>query len=133
MNWDIVEGKWKQFAGNLKDTWGKFTDSDITQLSGKRDHLVGLVQERYGVAKEEAEKQVDTWASKVKDESAGATKDAESAMSSAKDKAHDVTSEAKEAGHGVVDALADVANKAAEALVHASKATAAYVAEKTSK
>ncbi len=133
MNWDIVEGKWKQFAGNLKDTWGKFTDNDITQLSGKREHLVGLVQERYGVAKDEAEKQVDTWASKVKDESASGTGKGQKAMSSAKDTAHDVAADAKDASHSVVDALADVANKAADALVNASKATAAYVAEKTSK
>lgn len=58
MNWDRIEGNWKQVKGQVKQQWGKFTDDDLTKLSGKRDELVGKVQERYGVAKDEAEKQV---------------------------------------------------------------------------
>jgi uncharacterized protein YjbJ (UPF0337 family) len=62
MNWDRVEGNWKQFAGKVKEKWGKLTDDDITVINGKQDQLVGRIQERYGVAKDEAEKQVRTWA-----------------------------------------------------------------------
>ncbi|MGL4413016.1 MAG: CsbD family protein [Roseinatronobacter sp.] len=64
MNWDQVEGKWKQIKGSAKDQWGKLTDDDLDQAAGKRDKLVGKIQERYGIAKEEAEKQVDEWSSK---------------------------------------------------------------------
>jgi len=65
MNWDIVEGKWKQFTGSAKENWGKLTDDDLNQAAGKRDQLVGKIQEKYGVAKDEAEKQVDSWSSKL--------------------------------------------------------------------
>lgn len=59
MNWDQVEGKWKQYKGQAKEKWGKLTDDDIDVIDGKRQQLVGRIQERYGVAKEEAEKQAD--------------------------------------------------------------------------
>jgi len=59
MNWDQVEGKWKQASGKAKEKWGKLTDDDLQRISGKRDQLVGRIQERYGIAKEEAERQVD--------------------------------------------------------------------------
>jgi uncharacterized protein YjbJ (UPF0337 family) len=59
MNWDQVEGKWKQYAGSVKEKWGKLTDDDVTVIKGKRDQLVGKIQERYGIAKDEAERQVD--------------------------------------------------------------------------
>jgi|ERR1700733_6174999 uncharacterized protein YjbJ (UPF0337 family) len=59
MNWDQVEGKWKQASGKAKEKWGKLTDDDLQRISGKRDQLIGRIQERYGVAKEEAERQVD--------------------------------------------------------------------------
>jgi uncharacterized protein YjbJ (UPF0337 family) len=62
MNWDRVEGNWKQFTGKVKEKWGKLTDDDLTVINGKQDQLVGRIQERYGVAKDEAEKQVKTWA-----------------------------------------------------------------------
>lgn len=65
MNWDIVKGKWKQASGSAKTQWGKLTDDELTQIEGNRDKLVGKVQEKYGVAKEEAEKQVDDWAKSV--------------------------------------------------------------------
>jgi uncharacterized protein YjbJ (UPF0337 family) len=61
MNWDQIEGKWKQFTGSARERWGKLTDSDWGVIAGKKDQLVGRIQERYGVAKEEAEKQVDDW------------------------------------------------------------------------
>jgi len=66
MNWDQVEGQWKQFSGQLKSTWAKLTDDDLKNLSGKRDDLLGKIQERYGILKDEAEKQVDEWIGKLK-------------------------------------------------------------------
>ena len=65
MNWDIVKGKWKQATGSAKTQWGKLTDDELTQIEGNRDKLIGKVQEKYGLAKEEAEKQVDTWAKSI--------------------------------------------------------------------
>ena len=62
MNWDQVEGKWKQARGTIKQKWGKLTDDDLDLIAGHRDKLVGKLQERYGIAKEEAEKQADSWA-----------------------------------------------------------------------
>jgi uncharacterized protein YjbJ (UPF0337 family) len=58
MNWDQIQGKWKEFKGQAKQQWGKLTDDDLAVVAGKRDELVGKVQERYGIAKEEAEEQV---------------------------------------------------------------------------
>jgi len=65
MNWDQVKGKWKQSMGGAKQKWGKLTDDELMQIEGSRDKLVGKVQEKYGIAKEEAEKQVDDWAKTV--------------------------------------------------------------------
>ena len=59
MNWDQVEGKWKQAGGKVKEKWGKVTDDDLQVIAGKRDQLIGKIQERYGIAKEEAARQVD--------------------------------------------------------------------------
>lgn len=59
MNWDQIEGKWKQATGKMKTRWGKLTDDDLDVIAGKRDQLVGKIQERYGIAKEAAEEQVD--------------------------------------------------------------------------
>jgi uncharacterized protein YjbJ (UPF0337 family) len=58
MNWDRIAGNWKQFVGKAKVKWGKLTDSDWTQINGARDQLVGRIQERYGIARDEAERQV---------------------------------------------------------------------------
>jgi len=68
MNWDRIEGNWKQFKGRAKEQWGKLTDDDIDVIGGKRDQLVGKIQESYGIGKDEAEKQVDTWGSSFRDE-----------------------------------------------------------------
>lgn len=65
MNWDIVKGKWKQAMGSAKSQWGDLTDDDLQQVDGERERLVGKVQERYGIAKDEAERQVDDWATRV--------------------------------------------------------------------
>ena len=61
MNWDIATGNWKTFKGKVKQQWGKLTDDDLTQIEGKRDELLGRIQERYGGAKDEADKQVKEW------------------------------------------------------------------------
>lgn len=58
MNDDIIKGKWKQLSGKIKQKWGDLTDDDLTVVDGSRDYLLGKVQERYGVAKDAAEKQV---------------------------------------------------------------------------
>jgi len=58
MNWDQMEGNWKVFRGNVREQWGKLTDDDLDVIAGKRDQLVGRLQKAYGIAKDEAEKQV---------------------------------------------------------------------------
>lgn len=61
MNWDQVEGKWKQYKGGIKEKWGKLTDNDLNVISGKRDQLVGRIQEAYGLTKEQAQREVDDY------------------------------------------------------------------------
>jgi len=61
MNHDIIKGKWLQLTGKLKEKWSKLTDDDLSQLDGHRDYLVGKLQERYGIQKDEAERQVNEW------------------------------------------------------------------------
>jgi len=59
MNWDQISGNWKQVKGKFKEHWGKLTDDDLAVIAGKRDQLIGKLQEKYGISKEEAEKQAD--------------------------------------------------------------------------
>jgi uncharacterized protein YjbJ (UPF0337 family) len=59
MNWDQVEGKWKQYRGKVKEKWGKMTDDDLDVIDGRRQQLIGKIQERYGMEKDSAEKQAD--------------------------------------------------------------------------
>ncbi|MBK9069770.1 MAG: CsbD family protein [Myxococcales bacterium] len=66
MNWNQIEGKWQQFTGHVKSTWGKLTDDDMTSIGGKKDQLIGKVKERYGIMQDAAEKQVDEWMAKLK-------------------------------------------------------------------
>ncbi|MBX3586960.1 MAG: CsbD family protein [Ramlibacter sp.] len=61
MNQDRMEGNWKQFKGKVKEQWGKLTDDDVDIIAGKRDQLLGRIQERHGLARDEAEKQVKNW------------------------------------------------------------------------
>jgi uncharacterized protein YjbJ (UPF0337 family) len=65
MNWDTIEGQWKQFKGRAKQAWSKLTDDDLANLNGKREQLAGKIQERYGMKKEEAERQIDDWVSQL--------------------------------------------------------------------
>jgi uncharacterized protein YjbJ (UPF0337 family) len=66
MNWDQVKGNWKQFTGKVKERWGKLTDDDLTTVEGRRDQLAGRIQERYGIAKEQAEREIDEFATSLK-------------------------------------------------------------------
>ncbi|HBV92974.1 MAG TPA: hypothetical protein DEF80_18605 [Pantoea sp.] len=61
MNEDRIGGNWKQFKGKVKEKWGDLTDNDMTVVEGKRDQLVGKIQERYGYEKDRAEKEVKEW------------------------------------------------------------------------
>ena len=61
MNTDQLQGKWKQMKGTVKERWGKLTDDDIDVINGRNEQLVGKIQEKYGIAKEEAQRQVDEW------------------------------------------------------------------------
>jgi uncharacterized protein YjbJ (UPF0337 family) len=61
MNWEQVDGKWNQLKGLVRAKWSKLTDNDLEFIAGKRDQLVGKIQERYGIAREEAEQQVNDW------------------------------------------------------------------------
>jgi uncharacterized protein YjbJ (UPF0337 family) len=61
MNWDQIKGNWKQMQGKIKEKWGKLTDDDLTSIAGVRDQLAGMLQQRYGYAKEQAEKELDAF------------------------------------------------------------------------
>jgi len=61
MNWDQIEGKWMQVKGSVKQKWSKLTDDDLEYIAGARDKFVGKLQERYGLRKEEAQRQTDEW------------------------------------------------------------------------
>lgn len=66
MNWDRVESNWKQLKGSVKEQWGKLTDHQLDVIAGKRDQLVGRIQETYGVSKDEVEKQISEWQKRLK-------------------------------------------------------------------
>ena len=61
MNWDEIEGKWTELKGRLRTKWAKLTDVDMDMIAGKKDMLVGRLQQRYGMQKDEAEREVDRW------------------------------------------------------------------------
>jgi uncharacterized protein YjbJ (UPF0337 family) len=70
MNWDQVAGKWKQYKGQAKEKWGKMTDDDLDVIDGRRQQLVGKIQERYGLARDAAESQADEFVRSLKEEDA---------------------------------------------------------------
>ncbi|MDM7850144.1 CsbD family protein [Pseudochrobactrum kiredjianiae] len=61
MDWNRVEGNWKQFKGKVKEQWGKLTDDDIDEVNGRREQLEGKIQERYGIEKDRVKKDIDNW------------------------------------------------------------------------
>jgi uncharacterized protein YjbJ (UPF0337 family) len=67
MNWDKIEGNWKQFKGNVKEQWGKLTDDQLDEIAGMRAPLTRKIQETYGVSKDEAEKQLADFQERIKE------------------------------------------------------------------
>jgi uncharacterized protein YjbJ (UPF0337 family) len=61
MDWNRVQGNWKQLKGQVKEKWGRLTDDDLDVIDGRRDQLEGKIQERYGLARDKARKQIDDW------------------------------------------------------------------------
>ena len=61
MDWNQVEGKWREIKGKVRSKWGKLTDDDLDVVAGKKDALLGRLQQRYGYKRDQAEKEVDTW------------------------------------------------------------------------
>jgi uncharacterized protein YjbJ (UPF0337 family) len=82
MNWDQVEGKWKQYKGDVMEKWGRLTDDDVDIIQGRRQQLVGKIQERYGIARNVAEKQADEFVAALQ------SKDREGEKENRKAKAH---------------------------------------------
>ena len=72
MNWDQLKGQWKQSKGKIREKWGKLTDDDFEMIAGQRDQLIGVIQERYGIAKEEAQNQADSFVHGLAYQEAGA-------------------------------------------------------------
>jgi len=69
MNWDRIEGNWKQFKGKAREQWGKLTNDHIDAINGRREVLAGKIQESYGITKDEAESQINAWQNSLKDAS----------------------------------------------------------------
>jgi len=68
MNWDRIEGNWKQIRGKVKEQWGTLTDADLEVIAGRRDQLLGKIQERYGIVKDDAEKLLSEWQHRIRDD-----------------------------------------------------------------
>jgi uncharacterized protein YjbJ (UPF0337 family) len=66
MKWDQIKGNWKEFSGKLKERWGKLTDDELSVAAGHRDQLLGLLQQKYGLAKERAEEEVERFTRELK-------------------------------------------------------------------
>lgn len=66
MNWDQIEGNWKQLKGKAREKWGDFSDDEFDVIAGKRDQLIGKIQEKYGITREEAEREADAFAREVR-------------------------------------------------------------------
>jgi uncharacterized protein YjbJ (UPF0337 family) len=64
MNWDRVEGNWRQFRGKIKEEWGKLTDDELDVIAGRRDRLLGRIQEHYGITREDADRRIRNWESR---------------------------------------------------------------------
>ena len=70
MNWDIIEGNWTSAKGKVREQWGRLTDDDLDVIAGKRDQLIGMLQNRYGKGKDAVEKEVAEYEARNGDESA---------------------------------------------------------------
>lgn len=76
MNWDQIEGKWKEYSGRFREKWGKLTDGDWQVVAGKRDQLVGRIQQRYGLEREQAQREVDDFVRTMEPEAWGTQEEA---------------------------------------------------------
>ncbi|MBD8876618.1 MULTISPECIES: CsbD family protein [Roseibium] len=65
MNWNQIEGNWKEFKGKAQSQWGKLTDDELDRIEGRQTELAGLLQQKYGKTEEEARKEIDTWMSNI--------------------------------------------------------------------
>ena len=74
MNWDHVEGNWKQLRGKVRTQWGKLTDDDLDVIAGKRDQLVGKLQAKYGTTREAVETQIEEWSRRMDEDLRAASK-----------------------------------------------------------
>lgn len=70
MNWNQIQGDWKQFSGRIKEKWGKLTDDEVATIAGQREQLIGYLQERYGYEKEQAEKELNDFVQGLKSHAA---------------------------------------------------------------
>lgn len=66
LQWDKIQGNWKQFKGKIQEQWGRLTDDEILAMHGEREQLAGKIQEKYGMAKEDVNRQIDEWAESLK-------------------------------------------------------------------
>jgi uncharacterized protein YjbJ (UPF0337 family) len=80
MNWDRIEGNWKQFKGTAKAKWGKLTDDQLDVIAGKRDQLAGRIQEAYGLTLEASQRQVDQWQADQRESDEQKREDAQAAL-----------------------------------------------------
>jgi uncharacterized protein YjbJ (UPF0337 family) len=74
MNWDQVAGNWKQVKGKTREQWGKLTNDDLDVIEGRREQLIGVLQERYGWARNEAEKQADSFVKSLRESKAASSR-----------------------------------------------------------
>jgi uncharacterized protein YjbJ (UPF0337 family) len=65
MNWDRIEGNWKQLKGRVKQRWAELTDDDLDRIEGRKDEFVGVLQERKGIAREQAEREIQEWSKEL--------------------------------------------------------------------
>lgn len=70
MNWDQIKGKWTQFTGKAREEWGELTDNEIQEAKGDREQMLGLIQEKYGRTREEADQELSRWQTKLSDDPA---------------------------------------------------------------
>jgi uncharacterized protein YjbJ (UPF0337 family) len=69
MNWDRIEGRWKEFKGSFRQKWGDVTDDDLDRAKGKQEELSGVLQRRYGLARDEADRQLNEWRTSLEEDS----------------------------------------------------------------
>ena len=116
MNSDVIQGKWKQVAGDVKTFFGKLTDDDMQQINGNTEKMVGVLQERYGYSREQAQNE---WNKFTKDRGAmwnDAKDSAHTASNDVKDTAHNASNSIKDATHDVKNAIKDKATDVKNAI-----------------